>query len=223
MEHHKKFIPYTPPKLTPEASEDAAQQWFNTVNTRRSVRHFSDAPVSKKTIEHILKAASTAPSGAHKQPWTFCAVSNTQLKAKIRAAAEKEEQENYGRRMSEEWKDDLRPLGTDAVKPFLDIAPWLIVVFKQTYGLSETGERTLHYYVNESVGIATGFLLTAIHQAGLASLTHTPSPMNFLEKVLDRPPNEKAYMLIPVGHPTPDCTVPDLHRKDLDEMSVFFE
>jgi iodotyrosine deiodinase len=221
MEH--PFIPYTPSIISTEESLAQAKATFERVDQRRSVRHFDTTPVPKSTIEYILKSASTAPSGAHKQPWTFCAVSNPSLKKQIREAAEKEEQANYAQRMSDEWKADLAPLGTDDVKPFLEDAPWLIVVFKQSYGLDAEGKRKLHYYVNESVGIATGFLLEAIHEAGLASLTHTPSPMNFLEKLLNRPANEKAYMLIPVGFPKAECMVPDIQRKELGEVAEFFE
>jgi len=217
------FIPFQPEQLPIEEVLTRSRKTFERVDQRRSVRFFSDAPVPKQVIENILRSASTAPSGAHKQPWTFVAISNPGLKQQIREAAEQEEQKNYSQRMSEEWKQDLEPLGTDEVKEFLTIAPWLIVVFKQTYGLDAEGNKRLHYYVNESVGIATGFLLEAIHEAGLASLTHTPSPMNFLERVLERPVNEKAYMLIPVGFPAPDCVVPDIKRKDLDEFAVFKE
>ncbi len=188
---------------------------------RRSLRFFSDRPVPKEIIENIIKTASTAPSGAHKQPWTFCVVGDPALKAKIKAAAEEEERESYGGRMSEEWLRDLAPLGTDWQKPFLEIAPWLIVVFKKAYEM-EGGERRKCYYVNESVGIAAGFLLAAIHHAGLVSLTHTPSPMNFLQKILDRPDNERPFLLIPVGYPAEGATVPDLQRKPLEQVSVWF-
>jgi iodotyrosine deiodinase len=169
----------------------------------------------------LIKTASTAPSGAHKQPWHFCAIHNSELKAKIRLAAEEEEYENYHGRMSEEWIDDLKPFGTDWHKEFLEIAPWLIVVFRKVHDVVD-GKKSKNYYVQESVGIATGMLLTAIHNAGLVSLTHTPSPMNFLSKVLERPENEKPFLLIPVGYAAEGSTVPDLKRKSLDEISTFY-
>ncbi|MFB9292434.1 nitroreductase family protein [Persicitalea jodogahamensis] len=193
------------------------------METRRSLRFFSDHPVPKKAIEQMIMAASTAPSGAHKQPWTFCAVSDPATKSKIRAAAEEEEYRSYHGRMSEEWLRDLQPFGTDWHKPFLETAPWLIIVFRQIYGMGEEGERQTHYYVNESVGIACGFLLTAIHQAGLVALTHTPSPMDFLTKLLARPANEKPFLLIPVGYAAADATVPDLQRKPSEEVIAWYE
>ena len=173
-------------------------------------------------IESIIRTASSAPSGAHKQPWTFCAVSSQKVKSKIREAAEKEEYENYHGRMSEDWLEDLSIFGTDWNKPFLEIAPWLIVIFKKAYDINPDGTKAKNYYVNESVGIAAGFLISAIHNAGLVTLTHTPSPMNFLQKVLDRPENERAFLLLPVGYPTEDAKVPVLKRKDLADMSVFY-
>jgi nitroreductase len=199
-----------------------ARTFYEQMDTRRSVREFSDQPVSKTVIENIIKTASTAPSGAHKQPWNFAAISNMSLKTKIRQAAEQEEQINYSGRMSEEWRRDLAPLGTDDVKPFLELAPWLIVVFKKAYDLVD-GEKRKNYYVNESVGLAAGFLLAAIHNAGLVSLTHTPSPMGFLDKILERPENERAFLLIPVGYPAQNAMVPDIERKVLNEVSVWYE
>lgn len=196
-------------------------EFYNWLNSRRSVRHFSEKPVDKEVIENIIKSASTAPSGANKQPWTFCAVSNAELKQRIRLAAENEEHENYHGRMSEEWLRDLAPLGTDEVKEFLTTAPWLIIVFKKAYEL-EGREKRKNYYVSESVGIACGLLLTAIHHAGLVALTHTPSPMNFLKKILNRPENESPYLLIPVGYGADDAMVPDINRKKLDEIAVFY-
>ena len=197
--------------------------FFALMDDRRSVREISNQPVDRQIIETIIKTASTAPSGAHKQPWTFCAVSNQELKQKIRDAAEKEEKVNYESRMSDRWLEDLLPFGTDWEKEFLTEAPWLIIICKQSYGLDEQGEKQTHYYVNESVGIACGFLIAAIHQAGLVTLTHTPSPMNFLTKILGRPENEKPFLLLPVGYAKEPCFVPDIERKDLDEMSIFFE
>ncbi len=184
------------------------------------MRHFSDEPVSYSVIEEVVRAASTAPSGAHKQPWTFCAVGDPAIKRRIREAAEAEERINYGGRMSVEWIADLEPFGTDASKPFLDVAPWLIVVFKRAYELDADGHKHQNYYVTESVGIATGLLLAAAHHAGLATLTHTPSPMDFLAKLLGRPANERPYLLIPMGYPAPDCMVPRLTRKPLDQVLV---
>lgn len=183
---------------------------------------FSDREVPREVIEQLILAASTAPSGAHKQPWTFCAVSDPIIKKAIREAAEEEEYRSYHGRMSDEWLQDLQPLGTDWHKPFLEVAPWLIVVFRQIFGVEEGARRT-NYYVNESVGLACGFLLTAIHHAGLVALTHTPSPMNFLSKILNRPDNERPFLLIPVGYPPKDATVPALKRKELAEIAQFYE
>ncbi|MDZ7650035.1 MAG: nitroreductase family protein [Cytophagales bacterium] len=181
---------------------------------------FSDQSIPLKVIENIIKAASTAPSGAHKQPWTFCVVSDRGLKKEIRIAAENEEKESYDNRMSSEWLEDLKHLQTDWQKPFLEIAPYLIVVFKKAYDLVPDGTKRTNYYVNESVGLACGFLLTAIHHAGLVALTHTPSPMNFLTKLLKRPENERPFLLIPVGYPHPETYVPKLERKKIEEVMV---
>ncbi len=195
-------------------------QWMDK---RRTVRDFADRPVPKEVIEKIILTASTAPSGAHKQPWTFCAVSNPDIKKQIRAAAEEEEYESYNGRMPEEWLADLLPLQTDWHKEFLEIAPWLIIVFKRIYEPGDGGKKKNNYYVQESVGLACGFLLTAIHNAGLVALTHTPSPMNFLSKILNRPEHEKPFLLIPVGYPADNCLVPDLQRKSLGEIAQFYE
>ena len=202
--------------------QDRSSAFYKYMDKRRSLRMFSDKPVPKSVIKNIIMTASSAPSGAHKQPWTFCVVSDPEIKKQIRIAAEKEEYENYHGRMSDEWLDDLKVFGTDEHKPFLEIAPYLIVVFKKAYDLVD-GQKSKNYYVNESVGLATGFLLMAIHNAGLVALTHTPSPMNFLQKVLNRPNNERAFLLIPVGYPTEDATVPNIERKGLDEVSVWYE
>jgi nitroreductase len=199
-----------------------SREFYHFLDKRRSVREFSDKKVPKEVINNIVMAASTSPSGAHKQPWTFCVVSDPALKRKIREAAEKEEYENYHGRMSEEWLEDLEPFGTDWQKPFLETAPYLIIIFKKPYDLID-GRKHKNYYVNESVGIATGFLLTAIHNAGLVSLTHTPSPMNFLHEILDRPENERAFLLIPVGYPAMGTTVPDLRRKTKEEVVVYYK
>lgn len=199
---------------------DSFHHWLDK---RRSVRDFSDQQVPKEVIENLIKSASTAPSGAHKQPWTFCAISNPALKTKIRAAAELEEKESYESRMSERWKKDLEHIGTDMHKPFLEIAPWLIVVFKKAYEIDENGKKLNNYYVNESVGIACGMLIAAIHNAGLVTLTHTPSPMKFLTDILKRPSNERAFLLLPVGFAKQPAYVPDLKRKELDKIAVFYE
>ncbi len=223
MPHRDSFIRYQSIVRSAEEMLKQSRSFLALMQQRRSLRAFSDEPVAKKIIENLIQTASTAPSGAHKQPWTFCAVSNPALKKQIRVAAEKEEYESYHGRMSQEWLNDLKPFGTDWQKPFLEIAPWLIVVFRQIYALNEQGEKISHYYVNESVGIACGFLLTAIHQAGLVALTHTPSPMNFLGKLLGRPSYEKPFLLIPVGYPAENAQVPLLERKPIEQISVFFE
>jgi len=221
MDKNQNFVTYQPLEFDEAEALKRSQEFFEFMNKRRSLREFSDTPVSKEIIENIIKTASTAPSGAHKQPWTFCAVSNLALKQKIRAAAEQEEFENYNGRMSDGWLKDLEKFDTNHIKPFLEIAPWLIVVFKQSYGIKNE-EKDLHYYVNESVGLACGMLLTAIHNAGLVALTHTPSPLNFLTDILNRPKNEKPFLLIPVGYPTKDAKVPELTRKPLNEITEWF-
>lgn len=215
------FLPYAPTSYPAEEMEKRSQDFLSWLNSRRSVREFSDQTFPEAVLQNILLAASTAPSGAHKQPWTFCVVKNPEVKREIRLAAEKEEMESYSKRMPEEWLNDLLPLGTDWQKPFLETAPYLIVVFKRLYELEENQHKHPNYYVIESCGIACGLLLAAIHQAGLVALTHTPSPMNFLAHILRRPANEKPYLLIPVGYPAPDCQVPDLKRKSLAEISVW--
>ena len=201
----------------------ASSAFYEFMNERRSVRTFSDQPVEREVIANIIKTAGTAPSGAHKQPWTFCVVSNPILKKQIREAAEKEEQLSYEERMSERWKKDLKPLATDANKPFLTTAPYLIIVFKKAYEIDENDQKQNNYYVNESVGIATGILITAVHNAGLITLTHTPSPMNFLAELLDRPKNERPFLLLPIGYPEQPSYVPDLKRKSMEEIAVFYD
>lgn len=196
---------------------EAASRFYAIMRRRRTVRMFSDRPVPREVIERCILAAGSAPSGAHKQPWRFVVVGEPGLKRKIREAAEAEEREFYARRAGEAWLEDLRPFGTDANKPFLEVVPWLIIVFK----LVKTDDGGQVYYANESVGIATGFLLAALHQAGLATLTHTPSPMGFLKRVLGRPEHERPHLLIPVGYPAGDAIVPELERKGLDEISVW--
>lgn len=217
------FIPYTPDRYEPDTMLERAYAFFNEMHLRRTVRHFAPDPLPDGLLEKIIETASTAPSGAHKQPWTFCVVTNPEIKTAIREAAEKEERENYHHRMSETWLRDLAPLGTDENKPFLEIAPALIVVFKRVYEFGEDGAKHQNYYVQESVGLACGFLIAAIHHAGLVSLTHTPSPMNFLEKILDRPSNERAFLLIPVGFPALDANVPDIHRKPLEKVLIHYK
>lgn len=223
MAHKDSFIPYLPVQTDQSTLLPRCQSWFDFMNRRRSIRQFSSQPVGRQVIEEIIKTASTAPSGAHKQPWTFCAVSDPEIKAKIREAAEKEEFENYHGRMSDEWLKDLEKFDTNWVKEFLTEAPWLIVIFRKAYDQDEKGNKSKNYYVQESVGIAAGFLIAAIHQAGLCTLTHTPSPMAFLQDILGRPDNEKPFLLLPVGFPHPECMVPDLHRKSLEEIAIFFE
>ncbi|MDX2250613.1 MAG: nitroreductase family protein [Bacteroidia bacterium] len=215
------FIPYSRPNYEAEEMIERSRDYYEWMNQRRTLRFFSDKPVPRQVIENLILTASTAPSGAHKQPWTFCAVGDPEIKQKIRAAAEEEEYKNYHGRMTEEWLVDLKVFGTNWEKPFLEIAPWLIVVFRRAYEI-ENGEKRNNYYVQESVGLATGFLLAAIHHAGLVALTHTPSPMNFLTGILQRPENERPFLLIPVGYAAPDATVPLLERKPLQEVSKFF-
>jgi len=202
---------------SPAEMLERSESFLDEMGRRRSVRAFSDEPVSREVLTNCIRAAATAPSGANKQPWSFVLVTAPEVKRKIREAAEKEEREFYSGRASERWLNDLEHLGTDSHKPFLETAPALIVVFAQKHG-DEADE--LHYYVNESVGIAVGFLLAALHHAGLATLTHTPSPMTFLRDVLGRPNNERAYVLIPVGYPADGCEVPDIARKPLDDVLV---
>jgi len=218
------FVPYSTVPVTAAEAQWRAAAFRASMEGRRSVREFdADRPVARAVIEQILLAASTSPSGAHRQPWTFVAVSDPELKARMREAAEEEERRNYQDRMPPEWLEALAPLGTDAVKSHLTDAPWVVVVFAQRYGLDPHGERVKHYYVRESVGMACGTLVAAAHQAGLAALTHTPSPMRFLSELLGRPANEQAYVVVPIGFPHPDCVVPDIQRKRLDQIAVFHE
>lgn len=216
------FVAYTQQEVSQDDMITRSKNFFAIMNARRSVRDFADQPVPKEVIDTIIQTASTAPSGAHKQPWTFCVVSNAEIKEQIRIEAEKEEYESYHGRMSDEWLDDIKPLQTDWHKPFLQSAPWLIVVFKKAYDIDAQGKKHNNYYVSESVGIACGFLLAAIHHAGLVALTHTPSPMNFLTKVLNRPENERPFLVIPVGYPASDALVPVLARKPLHDVAVYY-
>jgi len=215
------FVSYTKKTYEIDEMNARSRHFFEWMDTRRTVRDFSDKPIPENIIENIILTASTAPSGAHKQPWTFCVVKNPEVKNQIRIAAEKEEKESYETRMTDEWLQDLQPIGTDWRKPFLETAPYLIVVFKRSYELENNQNKHKNYYVTESCGIACGFLLAAIHDAGLVALTHTPSPMNFLSIILNRPANEKPFLLIPVGYPAEECWVPDLKRKDINEICVW--
>lgn len=214
-----KTVKYVREVLSDDEMLRRSHEQFVHMDQRRTVREFSTDDFPIEILDNCIRAASTAPSGAHMQPWTFCIVSDPEIKKAIRGAAEKEEYDNYNKRMNDEWLDDLAPLGTDWHKPFLETCPYLIVVFKQSYGIEES-ERKQHYYVNESVGIACGFLLEALHSSGLVALTHTPSPMKFLKRILKRPSNEQPYLLIPVGKPLPETEVPDLKRKELNQVRV---
>ena len=216
-------IPYRALPIDPAESSSRADALLDELDARRSVRDFSDRPVPRELIERAILTASTAPSGAHMQPWTFVAVSSAEMKRKIRVAAEAEEKESYGGRMSDEWIEALAPLGTTWEKPFLETVPWIVVLFAQRYGLEDDGSKRKHYYVQESCGIAAGMLITALHHMGLATLTHTPSPMRFLSELLERPQNEAPYILFPIGFPAEDATVPDLARKSLEDVSVWFD
>jgi len=216
------FVPYRPPRLAEGEMRERARAFLDEMQRRRSVRHFAPDPVPRELIELAILAASTAPSGAHRQPWRFVAVGDPELKRRIRMAAEAEERESYeGGRMPPEWREAIAPLGTDWRKPYLETAPWIVAVFAELYQVERDGTHVKNYYVAESVGIACGLFVAALHLAGLATLTHTPSPMGFLSRLLGRPANEKPYILFPVGHPAPDCEVPDLRRKGLGEVAVF--
>ncbi|MDP3557221.1 MAG: nitroreductase family protein [Bacteroidota bacterium] len=214
-------IPYSKKLLKGTELLNESKSHYEFMNGRRTVREFSTEPVSIEVIDNLIMAASTAPSGANKQPWVFCVVTNPEMKSKIRVEAEKEEYESYNGRMPQDWLDDLSYLGTDWHKPFLEDAPALIIVFRKPYELVD-GKKKNNYYVPESVGLACGFLLQAIHQCGLVALTHTPSPMNFLCKLLNRPENEKPYLLIPVGYPAENVMVPDIKRKEIKDVIVHY-
>ncbi|MBA3246557.1 MAG: nitroreductase family protein [Pyrinomonadaceae bacterium] len=214
-----KFIPLDFTRLSSEEQRERSRSFYELMQRRRTVRDFSDEPVAFELIERAIQTAGAAPSGANMQPWRFVVVGDAEVKRRIREAAEAEERASYGRRMPERWLRRLAPLGTDWHKPFLEIAPYLIVVFRIDYLIDEqTGETEPTYYASESVGIAVGLLLVALHTAGLATLTHTPSPMRFLSEILKRPKNEKPFVLIPVGYPADDARVPDIERKPLDEI-----
>jgi nitroreductase len=213
-------VPLEFQEYPPEVMQQRMLEFYQGIKRRRTVRDFADRPVPRELIEHAIRAAGTAPNGANQQPWHFVVVSNPDLKRQIRQAAEAEERAFYGGRAPDEWLEALAPLGTDAQKPFLEQAPYLIVIFAQAYGLRD-GRKVKHYYVQESVGIATGFLIAALHHAGLATLTHTPNPMGFLSEILGRPANERAFLILVVGYPASDATVPGIDKKPLEEISSF--
>lgn len=215
------FRPLAFEEKSPQAMREAAEAFHAAMARRRTVRDFSPRPIPDGVLHPCLMAAGTAPNGANLQPWTFVVVTRPDLKRQIRQAAEEEERAFYGGRASEEWLDDLAPLGTDAQKPFLETAPALIAVFAQSWGVRGDGSRRKHYYVKESVGIACGFLIAALHQAGLATLTHTPSPMEFLRTILERPANEKPFLLLVTGYPAEGAAVPEIGKKELEEFVVF--
>jgi nitroreductase len=224
MDFHYNPIPLTDRQdLSEEESRQRAQQYYDLIKRRHTVRDFSDKPVPRDIIETCLRAAGTAPSGANHQPWHFACVSDPAIKSKIREAAEIEEREFYGGKAGEEWLHHLEKIGTDANKPFLEAAPWLIAIFAERYGFDDKGERRKNYYMSESVGIATGFLINALHEAGLATLTHTPNPMKFLNEILGRPKNERPYILLVVGHPTENAQIPRAAtiKKPLEDISSF--
>lgn len=215
----KGFVKYNWTKLNHEEQIAKSAALYELMDKRRSIRGFSADDVPKEALINAIKTASTAPSGANKQPWTFCLVSSKDIKKEIRMAAEHEEKLNYSQRMSQEWLDDLKKFGTNWEKPFLETAPYLIVVFKKVFE-NDAEDKKTNYYVNESVGLATGFLLMALHQSGIYALTHTPSPMRFLTKILKRPDNERPFLLIPVGYPEADHQVPEIRRKEANEILI---
>lgn len=215
------FKPLNYTEYPPEEMKRRAEAFYKLLKNRRTVRDFSDRPIPDGVLEHCLMAAGTAPNGANKQPWHFVVVTDPAIKRKIREAAEAEEREFYHRRAPEDWLEDLKPFGTNEHKPFLDTAPALIGIFAQSYHINHQGTREKHYYVKESVGIATGMLITALHHAGLATLTHTPSPMGFMNEIMQRPAHEKAFLLLVVGYPAEGVKVPDISKKSLNEIASF--
>ncbi len=217
----RKYAEYRP--RTPQEMKRRAADFLAEMKRRRSVRHFSDRVVPREVIEDCLRIANSAPSGANRQPWHFVVVSDPATKSKIRTAAEKEEEDFYLRRAPDEWLEALAPLGTDEHKPFLEIAPYLVAIFAQVRGETADGTKFKHYYVSESVGIATGMLISALHHAGLACLTHTPAPMRFLNDILGRPKHEKPYLILVVGYPADDAVVPDIRKRPLKDVSTFLE
>ncbi|MCH1528068.1 MAG: nitroreductase family protein [Candidatus Poseidoniaceae archaeon] len=217
------FVPLNWSELPIDEMKRKASELFLQMDERRTTRHFSSRDVPKQLIEQAIRCGSTAPSGAHLQPWTFVAVSNTDLKMKMREAAEIEEEKTYSQRMPEAWQEVLEPLGTDAIKEHMSDAPWLVVLFRHSKRIRDNGEMGPTYYSTESCGIAAGMFIHAIHNMGLVTLTHTPSPMGFLRDILQRPEHEHAMLVMPVGYPAEDAKVPDIDRKTLDEVSIFFE
>ena len=217
------FIPLEWLELPKSEMKSRALELFENMDKRRTTRHFSSRDVPRELIEQAIRCGSTAPSGAHLQPWTFVAVSNAELKAKMREAAEEEERKTYSERMPEAWQEVLEPLGTDAVKEHMTDAPWLVVLFRHSKRVRTNGEIGPTYYSTESCGIAAGMFIHAIHNMGLVTLTHTPSPMGFLRDILNRPEHEHAMLVMPVGYPAEDAMVPDISRKSLDEVAIFFE
>jgi len=214
-------VPYRGLAVPDDDRLDRAQAVYDEMGRRRSVREFSDRPVPREMLDLAIRAASTAPSGAHMQPWTFVVTGDAEVKRQIRVAAEMEERENYeGGRLPPHWREDLAPLGTDWEKPFLETVPWIVVVFEQRFGTRPDGDKQHHYYVKESVGIACGMFIDALHRMGLSTLTHTPSPMRFLKDLLGRPDSERPFVLFPIGYAAEDCRVPDLTRKPLDQIAV---
>lgn len=218
-----RHLPFSPLVYPEEEMLARARAFHELMQARRSLRFVSSKPVPRELIDLAIRTAASAPSGAHRQPWTFVAVSDPDLKRQIRVAAEKEEKISYQQRMPPDWLEALAPLGTDWRKPFLEEAPWLVVVFAQLHGYDARGNKLKHYYVQESVGIACGLFITALHYMGLCTLTHTPSPMRFLNRILQRPDHERPYILFPIGFASPEATVPDLKRKSLEEVSVWKE
>jgi iodotyrosine deiodinase len=214
------FIPYRPQLYDVEEMLRRARDFEAEMDSRRSVRHFSDREVPRELIESAIRTASTAPSGAHRQPWRFVAVSDSELKKMIRLRVEVEEKASYTKRMPAEWKDAIRPIGTDWRKPYLEVAPWIVVVFEEVFGGEDEG-RHKNYYVKESVGIACGLFVAALHHMGLATLTHTPSPMGFLGEILGRPHNERAFIMFPIGYPADGAQVPNLQTKSIKEVATF--
>jgi nitroreductase len=218
-----EFVPYPSERRSPEEMQQSAGAFFDLMSSRRSIRTFSTDPVPRELIDLAVQTAGSAPSGAHQQPWTFVVVGDPEVKQKIRQAAEEEERTNYlDGRMPDDWKEEIARLGTSWQKPYLETAPWLVVLFEQRFGVDADGIRRKHYYVKESVGIAAGLFIAALHNMGLATLTHTPSPMAFLSKLLERPDNERPFVLFPVGYPADGSVVPRLERKALDEIMVEF-
>lgn len=216
-----RMIPHEFERLDLDEQHRRADSFYEEMDRRRSVRFFSDVPVPRHLVEQAIRTASTAPSGAHRQPWRFVLTGDPDVKSQIREAAEEEERVNYeGGRLPEHWLQALEPLGTDWRKPFLETVPWVVVMFEERYGVNSDGSKRHNFYVKESCGIAAGMFITALHHIGLATLTHTPSPMAFLTKLLGRPRNERPFCMFPIGYPANDCVVPDLRRKSLDEVMV---